>query len=83
MSLVSRVRPNGPAIKEFRKLRNLTLQQCASAANIAMSQVFYYETETRRSSVASLLKLAAALDVDPQAICKDDLSEFEIEAVAS
>lgn len=85
MSLTTRVRPNGAAIKNFREAREMTIQQCASTAGIAMSAVYYYETEQRRCSIASLLKVAKALRVPPQAICRDDLTgiESEIEQVAS
>lgn len=83
MPPIPTVRPNGPAIRTFRKIRNLSINRCAADAGIALSALHYYETEQKNPTLGALAKVALALDVPVQAICKDDLPETEPAQVAS
>jgi transcriptional regulator with XRE-family HTH domain len=73
MPPIPTVRPNGPAIRTFRKIRELSINQCAADAGVALSALHYYETEKKSPTLGVLEKVAAALDVPVQAICKDDI----------
>jgi transcriptional regulator with XRE-family HTH domain len=73
MPPIPTVRPNGPAIRTFRKIRRLTGRQLSEKSGVAESAISYYERELKDPSLTILTKLADALEVPVQAICKDDL----------
>jgi transcriptional regulator with XRE-family HTH domain len=80
MPPIPTVRPNGKAIKTFRKdIRDLTLDQLSERSGVAISALSYYEREMKQPSLVILRKIAAALGVDVRAICKDDLPAEDLE----
>jgi transcriptional regulator with XRE-family HTH domain len=78
MPPIPTVRPNGAAIKTFRKIRELTIKQCAEKAGSAISAVYYYENG-KRCSLEQLRKIARALDVPVAAICMDEVPDEDVE----
>lgn len=75
MPPIPTVRPNGPAIRTLRKSRGLTGMELSAKSGVAPSAISYYERELKQCSLALLTKLANALEVPVQAICKDDLTD--------
>lgn len=74
MPPISTVRPNGPVIRTLRKARGLTGLELSYKSGVVPSAISYCEREIKQCSLALLTKLADALEVPVQAICKDDVS---------
>ena len=83
MPPIPTVHTNGPAIKKYRGMRKLSLTACAEKAGVALSALHYYEYETKDPSLRILVKIAVALDVDVQKICRDVLTPEQLAEVAS
>lgn len=77
MPPIPTVKPNGVAIRTLRKIRGLSINQCAEKAGVALSALHYYETNQKCPTLGVLEKVAVALDVPVQAICMDDLTVAE------
>jgi transcriptional regulator with XRE-family HTH domain len=73
MPPIPTVRPNGPVIRTLRESRGLTGVELSTKSGVARSAISYYERELKNPSLGILAKLAVALDVPVQAICRDDL----------
>ena len=77
MPPIPTVRPNGAALRTFRRLRGLTAPQLSAKSGVAQSAISYYENEQKNPSLQILTKLADALRVPVQAVSKDDLGEVD------
>lgn len=53
----------GPKIREFRKERQLTIQELAQKAGLSASYISQVETEKVSPSIAALKKIGAVLEV--------------------
>lgn len=79
MPPIPTVRTNGSAITTFReRLTGLNLTQLAEKAGVAVSALHYYETEQKNPSLGILVKVAIALDVPVQSICRDKLTDAQL-----
>jgi len=62
----------GQRIRHFRVTRKLTQEQLAEAADISASFMGHIERGNRISSIETLVKLCAALEVTPNDLLWDD-----------
>jgi len=58
----------GVNVRHHRKLKGMTQEELAAAADMERSYVSDLERGTRNPSVAALGRLAAALDVEPSVL---------------
>lgn len=65
----------GPKIREFRKERQLTIQELAQKAGLSASYISQVETEKVSPSIAALKKIGAVLEVRTVDFFADELIE--------
>ncbi len=63
---------SGELLREAREGQHMSREQLAIASHLSASAITVYENGYRSPSRAAILRLAAALGVDPRALVVDD-----------
>lgn len=63
---------SGELLREAREGQNMSRERLAIASDLSASAITIYENGYRSPSRAALLRIAAALQVEPRALVVDD-----------